>query len=195
MPTTAEGIYEIVLEQTYQGQSLINVFHYRESLGSDDEQVLCAQAFDEDLMPGLAVLLSVNLEFNNIRCANLTGDLADINRTPNQPDGDVVGSDVVSFVAAPFRYNRTTKETRNGSKRFAGMVEENLVTVAYTGLYIAALQAYALLLETDISTVGGIFEPIILRKPPTEAGVYTYNQVLGVQALNRTTTQSSRKVF
>lgn len=195
MPVTGSGIYEVVLEQTYQNQEIFNVFHYLNTLGLDDEQEKCADAFDETLMATLAGLQSTNLDYNLIRVANLTGNLADFSKVPSQGDGDVVGSDIVSFTAFSFRYNRETKDTRNGAKRFAGLIEENVQSTGFGPTFFSSLQAFAILLGNDISTVGGIFSPIILRKPPAAGPLYTYNTVSSVTALNRTTTQSSRKVF
>lgn len=195
MPTLTEGLYELVLEQDYLSQSIINVFHYVNALGDDDLQGLCADSFDQDILPGLSIIQSDSLSYTNIRVANLTGDLADANLTPATTQGLVNGEDVTTFMAAPFRYNRLTKDTRNGSKRFAGLVEANTLTVGFLPAYLTALQLFATLLDDDISVPGGIFEPVILSKPDNPPGTWTYNPLDSVTALNRTTSQNSRKRF
>lgn len=195
MPQTSAGLYRIILEQTYQGKAIFNVFGYLHSLGQDDEQDLAAQAFDEDIMPQIKVVQSVNLAYTSIRAINITGSLADEVITPSEASGQAAGDDVVSFVSAPFRYNRETKDTRNGSKRLAGMLEQNLVGTGFLGSFFTALQTLATVFGTDISTVGGIFVPIILGAETVTPGTWNYNSIVSVQALQRSTSQVSRKVF
>lgn len=194
MPTATSGLYEVILDQSYGTEKVKNVFHYLHTLGDDDLQDLCGLAFDEDVMAGLAALLNVVLTFDEIRCANITGELADVTRIPSENNGDVTGDASPAMVACSFRYQRTTKETRNGGKRFCGMVEGNINVNTFESAYFTAMQAVATTLATDISTVGGIFSPVILRKPDIE-GVWLYNDVANVIALNRVTTQNSRKFF
>lgn len=194
MPTTTVGIYEVVLEQLYFQDEFFNVFHYLSNTSDDDVQDLCATAFDEDIMATLAPTQNVDLKYTNIRCKNLTGNLADFNLTPSQGDGDIVGAVVAGFNANSFRYNRVTKETRNGAKRFAGLVEENVIGGNFTVAYNLILDSLAAVLEVEINTVGGAFTPIILRKPPI-GDLFTYNNVQGVDNLDRMTTQNSRKRF
>lgn len=195
MPTTSTGIYELVLEQTYQGQAARNVFHYLHTLGQDDEQDKCGEAFNNDVMASLANTQNVGVDYTNIRVANLTGILADTNTIPVPTSGTVIGDEVVGFTAYPLRYNRVTKDTRNGAKRFTGLVEENVKTTGFEVAFFALMQSVATILGQPITSVGAIFGPIILHKPADGAGVFTYNDVASVTALNRTTTQNSRKAF
>ncbi len=195
MPTSSSGLYKLVLEQTYLGSTIFNVFGYLNSLSLDDEQDLCAQAFDEDIMATLATLLSANLTFDSIRCINITGALVDEVISPSQANGDVIGADLAPFVGVPFRYNRATKDTRNGSKRFSGMVEGNTAGETWLAAYVTSCNAFALLLAADITTVGGIFEPIILGAETGTPGLFNYNTLSSVQFLDRVTSQVSRKSF
>lgn len=195
MPVTSVGLYELVLEQEYFSLPVLNVFHYLSATADDDVQDLCATAFDEDLMAIIAPSQNTTLLYKNIRCANITGGGADFNLTPSQGDGDIVGSVVAGFTSNSFRYNRTTKETRNGAKRFTAMVEENIIGSSFTVPYNAVLDALATALSQQITTVGGVFDPIILRKPDDGFGNYTYNVLASVQNLDRVTTQNSRKNF
>lgn len=195
MPTSTSGIYEVILEQTYQGQKLLNVFHYLNTLDTDDLQTECGTAFDEDVLASIANIQNNGVVYDTIRVANLTGTGADIFVDPSISVGVIAGFDAASFIGVPFRYNRTTKETRNGSKRFAGTTENVMLDDKFEATYFTTMQATAVVLETQISTVGGLFDPIILRKPAAAGPTFTYNEVLGVSALNRQTTQSSRKSF
>lgn len=195
MPQASAGLYRIILEQTYQGKEVFNVFGYLHSLSSDDEQDLAAQAFDEDIMPAIKLVQNTDVAYTSIRAINITGTLADEVITPSEAAGVVTGATVASFVAASFRYNRETKDTRNGAKRLAGMVEENMSGVGFTSPYFTLLGTLAAVFGTDISTVGGIFTPIILGPETVTPGTWLYNTIVSVQALNRATSQVSRKVF
>lgn len=195
MPQTSAGLYRVILEQEYQNRVVFNVFGYLHSLGQDDEQDLAAQAFDEDIMPQIKTVQGFALDYTSIRAINITGSLADVVITPSEASGIVAGDAVTGFVAAPFRYNRETKDTRNGSKRLCGMVEQNLVTTGFEAAYFILLQSLATVFGTDISTVGGIFTPIILGEETITPGTWNYNTIVSVQALQRSTSQVSRKAF
>lgn len=194
MPTTTSGLYELVLESSASGQPMKSVFHYLTTLGQDDMQEEVADSFDATIMSDLAGILNSNISFDNIRVANLTGVLADWNLTPSQGSGDVIGSNMAAFTAASYVLNRTTKETRNGAKRFPGMVEENVNGASFTGPYFTALEAFAIVLASQI-TGGGVNADLVILRKPDILGVWLYNDVANAQALNRLTTQNSRKNF
>lgn len=191
MPTATSGIYVAVVEQSYFGDTLFNTFAFHNPTLGDDEQSLLATQMDTVIVPEMSNIQSQSLNYENIRVANLTGNLADVNITPAQGQGGVTGSVMASFVAAAYRYQRTTKETRNGSKRFGGMVEENVIGGSFTVAFNALLDTLAGILEGSLLS----FDPIILRQPEVSSGTYLYNPVLSVQNLDRLTTQSSRKRF
>jgi len=195
MPTATAGIYELIFNQLYSEQVVKNVFHYLHTLGNDDEQVLCAQAFDEDVVSALADVQNTLVDYTDIRVRNLTGVGADAVLIPTLSNGALVGIAVTTFMSTPFRYNRATKDTRNGAKRLAGLTEEVITSTGFTVPFFAQMGATAVTLGTEISTVGGIFTPIILRRQDSPPGTFTYSDVASVSPLNRSTTQNSRKVF
>ena len=195
MPTTSAGIYEVVLKQTYAGQVVLNVFSYLDLAGLDDKQGVLASAFDTAVLPSIQTLQNTFVAYTDIICRNLTGILADVTIPPTTAAGSVVGATCTTFVACPFRYNRISKETRNGSKRFTGMVEENIVSDAFIVAYQTIMTTAAAVFGANVMGGGSSFAPIILRKPPDVAGVYTYNSVANVQPLNRQSSQNSRKVY
>jgi len=195
MSVTSVGLYEVVLEQAFFGQVILNVFHYLSNTSDDDVQELCATAFDEDVLLAVSNIQSTNIVYKTVRANNLTGVLADATVIPSISTGAIVGTVVADFVACAFRYNRVEKATRNGSKRFGGMTEEVLEGGGFTAAYDTTAIATAVVLGTDISTVGGVFTPVILRKPDDGFGNWTYNTIQNVQYLDRVTTQNSRKKF
>lgn len=193
MPLVSSGLYKVTLEQEYLNQLCLNTFYFQSTLNLDDVQDLCADAFNETLMPFIADALSLSVLFENIRAENVTGTLADVNLTPTVTQGVVIGLVTSSFVAATIRLDRTTKETRNGSKRFTGMVEENINGQRFENPFIAILDNLAVGLAAQISTVGAIFDPVIARAPVSPETDWTINNVASAQASEDVSSQVSRK--
>ncbi len=195
MPQTGSGIYEIVLFQTYLTEVCLNVFHYLSNISEDDNQSQCVLAFNSAILPEIALTQQADVVYDEIICRNLTGSLADITKVPGTPNGLVVGTRMSTFVSMPYRYNRIQKDTRDGAKRFVGAIEENAVQNAWDAAFFTLMQTLATFLDNGIAEGGKTFNPIILRKPDLGAGIFQYSQISSVTALNRQTTQSSRKVF
>ncbi len=195
MPQAGAGLYELVLVQDYIGVECLNVFHYRSNTFEDDIQFTCGVAFNVDNLPDISLIQSEDVTYKDIFVRNITGDLADASVTPTTSAGDVIGAELATFYAASFRYNRVSKDTRNGAKRFTGMVEENVQNNAFTAAFQTLMDALAIVLDNTISSAGKTFHPIILRKPELGAGVWQYSDVQNVTAKDLSTTQSSRKAF
>lgn len=195
MPQTGSGIYEVVLQQSYTGQVCLNVFHFLSNINEDDNQQQMADAFDTITMPQIAKVQNDGVAYEEIIVRNLTGTLADVTVIPATTAGDIVGDRVSSLVAIPFRYNRIQKDTRDGAKRFVGAVEANVASNAFEAAFFTIMQTLATFLDNGIADAGKTFNPIILRKPDIGAGIFIYSTVSSVTALNRVTSQSSRKFF
>lgn len=193
MPTVTSGLYKLTFEQEYLNQITLNVHFFQNGLDLDDLQQECGDAFDEDLVPLYADVQNLSVIYENIRVDNVTGDLADVNVDPTIANGTVVGAASTSFVAATIRLDRTTKETRNGSKRVAGMVEENTNGQTWTGAFKLILDDLATGMAADISTVGGVFRPVIARPPSIAEPLWTINDVASALASNDVSSQVSRK--
>lgn len=193
MPVVSQGVYELILEQTYQTQPMINVFHYTENAGLNDLQGELATLWDTNVLPAIATIQNDTTKYINIKCKNLSGSFAETTIVPTTAQGSVLGLDMAGYIAAPYRYNRTETTTRNGSKRFVGMVEENVQTDVPTGAFFTIMQAIEATLASNLTTASGLFFPVILRLPASAGPTWNFSNVASVQALNRITTQNSRK--
>lgn len=193
MALITEGLYQIILEQSYGGQTVLNRFWYENTLGSDDEQDKAAEAFDEDVLPGLSLIQNTGVSYVKITAKNVTGDLADHVMTPTTTAGTLVGNHLPSFIAASYRLHRTTKETRNGGKRFCGAREEDVAAQLWIAAYFSALGTFAGVLIADISVVGGIFSPVIGRFNPLTPTQWTSNPIATASASQIVSSQVSRK--
>jgi len=193
VPTVTTGLYKVILQQSYSAQTILNTFWYLHTLGNDDEQDKCAEAFDLTILPVLKTIQAVSLQYVSIRAINVTGTLADFVLTPTTLLGTLTGDPVNTFTAAAIRLNRTTKETRNGQKRFAGMVEIQMNNQVWDAGYVVLLENVATALVANISTVGGIFEPVIARQDAVTPTNWIANPVASATVNSFVTSQVSRK--
>lgn len=197
MPVATEHIYRIVAKYDRLGQELTNVFHYFgvNPVPPDPTGVLVAQ-FITSVIPSMRALTSVNVEFTEVVGENLMA-LTPIVVTPlTGLFGLRTGATTPSFVAASFRYNRATRELRSGWKRIGPMAEEDIGGEIFETLYITQMDLAATVFETDLLVGGDVYEPVVIRKPTVfPATTITYVNVTSVTALNRVTTQNSRKSF
>ncbi len=195
MPDTGSGIYEVVLQQRYISEVCLNVFHFLSNINEDDNQSQMSLAFDGITLPQIALTQHVTVAYEEIIVRNLTGTLADVTLVPTTPIGLVAGTRMTTINAMPYRYNRIQKDTRDGAKRFVGIVEENALANTFEAAFFTIMQTLATFLDNGIADGGKTFNPIILKKPELGAGVWRYSQISSVTALNRITSQSSRKAF
>lgn len=193
MPLITSGLYQIVLEQQMDGQVLLNRFWYENTLGLDDLQDICAAAFDLDVLPGLSLIQSDTLSYVSITCKNVTGSLADFVRVPVTTVGTLTGQPIATFNAAGYSLIRTTKETRNGSKRFAGQTEIEASGQIWSAAFFTVLAGFSGVLLGDITEPGGTFDPVIGRFNPLTPTLWTANPIANVSASINITSQVSRK--
>jgi hypothetical protein len=194
MPIITSGLYKVTLEQTYRGITCYNTYFYLNTLGMDDEQETCAQAFDEDVLTNQALAQHTSVVYDAIRVENVTGDLADYVRVPSTSVGELVGTPLNSFTAAGIRLNRTTKETRNGQKRVCGQTEEVATAQSWEASYLAILDNLGLAFSQRISTTGGLFDPVIARQDTVDPDNWIINPVASYTVNAQITSQVSRKV-
>jgi len=193
MAVVTAGLYKVILEQGYLGVEVRNTFFYLHSIGSDDLQAECAEAFEDDILPDLIAVQNTSLFYNNIRVQNVTGILADANRDPVATAGIDVGAAAPSFLAFSIRLNRETKETRNGHKRFCGLVEENISSQFLEAGYVTQLGNVATVLVADISIVGAVFTPVIARQDAITPTNWVVNNITSGTVSGFVTSQVSRK--
>lgn len=194
MPVITSGLYQIILEATYLGVQVRNSFFFEHTSSFDDLQDVCAVAFDDDLLPLIAATQSDEVTYQNIRCINVTGILADANFDPTTLAGSEVGAPMPSFNAYAIRLNRTTKETRNGQKRFAGVTEENTSENKVAGAFLVTLGLLADALNNAIPTPTNIFTPVIARQSDVVPANWTVNPVSTGTVSPNISTQNTRKV-
>lgn len=163
------------------------------TLELDDLQDVCADAFDLDILPAMKLVQSEGLDYTEIVVDNVTGDLAPFSLTPTTASGTTLGTKQQSYVAAGFKRVRTTKDTRNGSMRIAGLTEDDTTGNGYEAAYKALLETFAGVLEDQISAVGGIFDPVIVKTKVLPEDDWVTNDISAVTVKGQPTSQVSRK--
>jgi hypothetical protein len=175
---------------------ILNVFHYR-----NDDQVGISGAdisallneWISNVLPGILAFQSDQIVYLEVRGRSVTG-VTFASVSLGSTDGDITGSALPPYVAYEFIYKRATALTRNGFKRFGGVIEEAIDQGGnVTGAPAAALTAAETTLETTlVDIVGFPYRPIILGRavPPTlPLRVGEIDEI----AFQRVTTQNSRK--
>lgn len=175
---------------------ILNVFHYR-----NDDQVAISGAdisalldeFIAEVLPGIVAFQSDQIVYTEVRGRSVTG-VTFASVSLGSTDGDITGSALPPYVAYEFIYKRATALTRNGFKRFGGVIEEAIDQGGnVTGAVAAALTAAEPILETVlVDIVGFPYRPIILGRPVPPTLPLRVGEIDEI-AFQRVTTQNSRK--
>lgn len=202
MPLVASGfLYEVIVTGLIGGVTTKNVFWYFTTGPQKDAQ---------DVLD--AFVLKVEIPWEAIASVNWDGTLVEVDEVTSVSnfveegvaiDGIVGGESLPGFNAFSITLSRSTKETRSGRKRIAGVAESqqssgNLLVGIITDLDDLK-DAFVDNLTVDGSSVG----PVIIRKtfvdpptvPPTleEPSEWIYNPINGGVSSPAVTTQNSRK--
>jgi len=192
-------LIQIIDQQSYLGQTVLNVYYYRyflvaPSVGAYLEEVLTN--FEEDILPPIRAIQSSLLVHEVLEARNLSNglDIATSNPDLAGTRTGTTDSSMASFMSYGFQLVRESLATRNGYKRFAGLLEPDLQGNIST-------IAPALLDAVEVALAGQIFlgaveafSPVIYRRsvPPPVGTTYTYSEV-GSAVYKGVGTQNTRK--
>lgn len=190
----AQGdIYRVTVFQTLLLQECLNVFFYQQSsVGGDGNDL--TDAFEEDVRPSLLAVQVDDLVWSRIDTLNLNDGITFTSRAQISQTGMRLGSPATSFLAWGFRLARANALTRNGSKRLAGVAEEDFASNAPIGAMIPILQTAATQMAATIADAVGVgaYTPVIVKRPVIIGGVNIVNLIVS-GTFTRLTSQVSRK--
>lgn len=198
MPIVTAGLYEVTLFQNNTTTEFLNVYWYWHDGNSNTQAVLLAGLFDTGVLPQQAAIQHVNINFTNIRVKPIFGTGVEANLTPTTPAGLLVGTQMNPAYAISLRLFRTTNETRSGWKRISGISEEVTNTNTFTAPYLTTVALLSLAIRLNLTSGLDTFIPQIVRKPNTTVPPdpnWVINEISSAPAVDRPTTQSSRKAF
>lgn len=196
--------FRLTLTGTYSGQQIVNVFYYQKATtGVVGDANRLNAAFQEDVLPRILAISNTFVTYQNITVVNLALMEDFDSDSPQGLVGEVTtGQPGSKFVAYGFRYHRTTRLGRDGSKRFAGTAEDLLdgSGLTYTGALTTAIPGLFGALGAGISALGADFNPMIPHRelvqyptPPMER--YELMSLFSCSNVTYSglTTQNSRK--
>lgn len=188
--------YEIIDKQVQGGQTILNVYVYR-ATGTDSNAIAVADTFNSDLLPSIAALQSGLLQHVETTVNNLM-DLSDFANIATAVTGAQGGDALPPYDAVALFYQRTTRASRNGWKRIAGVPENHQNNGTLDSTILASWVTIAnLLLGPVVSTVHTVtLVPYIWRRPnPTHVPpiAQAFFPVGGIIPHNAVTTQNTRK--
>lgn len=185
--------------QTYLGQAVLNVYYYRivAALGiTDAGYTAMLEWFEENVVTPVSEIQSEFLLHDTLELRNLSNGL-DIATLITGVNGTGTSADsaLPSYVTVSYKLVRESLATRNGAKRFGGIVEEhvegNTWELAGSSFDLAIAEALAMDYEAGLALVA---EPIIVKRPiDVPVGTtYTYSSI-GSAIFTRLGTQNTRK--
>jgi len=165
MPLMSQSLFQIRMRQTFLGQNIVNIFYFAEVDTGD--VVLLAQvltAFKADVYDTIITAQQNSVMGLDLRARRIGGVQEDTLSLLGD-DGLRPGPALNSFSAWGFKLDRTTIDTRNGSKRFTGISETDVEGNEPASLMDTILDDVAAVLAINLAMANGaILEPVIFRQ-------------------------------
>jgi hypothetical protein len=192
-------LWQVVDNQRYLGEELMNVFYYRVTSVTgimDAGYDSFLDWFETDVVEVMADLQSTDLNHYQISVRNISNNI-DFREKAIDVDGLATGgaSSMPSYVTLTYKLIRESLVTRNGAKRIAGVSESQVTGNTWTAAGSAADIALAAALATDwVDGVITMAEPVIVKRPinPPVGTTYEYSSI-GDAQFTRIGTQNTRK--
>lgn len=189
--------YRLIDYQTIQGQQIVNLYDYQQTAiytptGFNEADDLIT-AFNNQTLAVIITLQSEQVAHTLLVCGAF-GSFTDFSsQVPDSTPGEVSGGCLPSFAAWGFKLQRTTRETRHGSKRIAGVAEAWQQNGVADSPAATALAQVELALGTPLTVDDtDIFTPVILHLDP-ETHLPTVSNVVKGGLYRGITTQKSRQ--
>ncbi len=193
------GLIQITDFQQYLGHQILNVYYYRaiETVDWGDNIITVLGDFTTRVIDVVRTIQSQNLVHEFIEARDLSSNLqvASITLSANGTFANTT-ENAPSSLCHTFRLQRNSLVTRNGYKRFAGVVEGQVNgnnQAAITTQIANIITALADNLED-----GGleVLEPVIVKRPinPPVGTTYAYSTIAGCD-YRGVGTQNTRKVL
>lgn len=201
MPWNTGEIIKFNVAMTTVQQTARNIYYYRiaAAIGSMTGDEI-AEAFfswnDTVVMPAL----STTVTLDSVQVDNVSDGLSFGEFSATGYNGSQAGEAMGPFVAYGFTLLRTDKSTRNGFKRYAGVVEQaqsnGAIQSSWTGY--SALKTIESQLSAQLALVGASgqldIDPVIYGDVTPTRPTPVWQYVSGAVLQPRITTQNSRKV-
>ena len=197
MPSLGD-VFRITAFQTLLTEQCLNVYFYvvdeigviPPSVGDID------LAFRSDVLVPMRDIQASQVNYDLVRTENLM-DPSEFSDNPQSGiTGTVTGSVLPSYAAWSLLMRRTTKLTRNGSKRIPGVLEEWLTNGSFSGVSLSldnALAALAVQLIDPSMPPTWTLTPVIVGRNPDGTLDLTRLNVVRAGEYRGPSTQNTRK--
>lgn len=202
MPAVGGGsLFKIVVHSRFLGVDGQNRFWYVSPEAPNTINIVnVVAAFENAVAATWEVVAHEGWDAFKIVAEEVTSIANFFEGSSNIGPGTEAGEAMPPFVTFTIRMNRTTKETRSGWKRLAGVTETTQVSGILLAARLAELQALADDFAQDLTPMGGTLVPCLVRQtftgePPVlnDPSDWIYNFVSSASALDRLGTQNTRK--
>lgn len=200
MPTTGD-VFRITMCAELFGQDVCNVFHYIVAAWTGNvslEDVI--DDFVTTVVTPVKAMQSSSLVYTMISIADAMSPEVYFEKPYTSAGGATSTPSLPSYAAVGFKLVRTDRTTRNGFKRFAGVIEGDVTANALTNPNLSGWTAIETALAADLTVSGSgggaaTLAPAIVRMSPLDPyQVSEVNLVSSAEVNANVTTQNSRKV-
>lgn len=199
MASVLGDLWQILDKQTYLGQQVLNRYYYRVTSITGLANSAYAEVADwfvSHIVDVIDIEQHGLLNHYEIEIRNLSNGI-DIFSLPIDEDGEAssdASTALPSYVSLGFKLVRESLVTRNGYKRFAGLVESKVSGNNYTFNTGAQAAIEAALAEDVIIGAVTLLEPVIVKTPLGNPPVATYQySSVGAAQFVALGTQNTRK--
>lgn len=191
-------VYRVRLQMEWgsTGINLENVYHYEKAAEGSPDQASAdelASWFDLTFLPIQAQIQTDQVKFQNILVQDIDVTVESV-RIPATAQGQVLLDPMPQWAALSFVLRGTTKVTRPGGKRLAGVPEANFNSTGQISVpaYETNVNTYASALT---STPGAGWEAVIYGGPTESNPTRSVTNVISLGQFRQASTQNTRKRY
>lgn len=199
MPFAPGNIIRSIVEQTYDGQTCLNVFYH--AIQDPFTTSITPAQYGEMLWGWYQAqwrgIVSSNVSFERVIVENLDGglDYGEYTIPDAEDNGTIAGESLAAFDAFAIQLNRTSRLVRQGAKRIVGVPESSVGNFGVlTSGALDGLQDLADLFAQDLNIgLVTICHPVIVGFPNADRPTRVAVDIDTATAKTVITTQSTRK--
>lgn len=195
MTIISNPIVRVTDFQSFLGEEVINVYHYRFA-SPIDPYVLdnLNSKFQLDIITPIAAAQSDALTHTRVLIEEVNRGTALSDETISIPGQVATSNTASSFMCASFILNRADRDTRSGRKAIAGLDESDFTGNVLSASGITKFSPLETVFPAIITVEGGSWAPIVLGKPdPNTTNGYFANRFTTSSLRTLVRTQTSRR--
>lgn len=195
MTITDGPLVRINCIQSYLGQEVVNVYHYKfEDPPAVPDLGQLASKFELDIINTTIPLQSTQLTYTKLALRQIHKGNLLLDKSLNVSGTNSGTQPLASFIAVSITLDRVDADTRNGRKSFAGLDENNVSDNNLESGTVTGWQVVADALTQPIVTDAGEWKPVILGKQLTDGSGFWYINKFQTASVNPTVrSQVSRR--